>query len=207
MVDTKFTDDLASGAPVPGGGGASAYAGALAAALGSMVANLTIGKPKFADREAELKRTLESLDARRNELLALIDADAEAFSKLAACWKMPKATQEERAFRARAEQDALHAACEVPLSIMRVCALVVEADEYLVANSAKLALSDVGASAVLAKAALEAASLNVFINTGLMDEEERALAYEEEARRLIEQTGKASDEVHGAVRDAITRSR
>lgn len=207
MVDTKFTDDLASGAPVPGGGGASAYAGALAAALGSMVANLTIGKPKFADREAELKRTLESLDARRNELLALIDADAEAFSKLAACWKMPKATQEERAFRARAEQDALHAACEVPLSIMRVCALVVEADEYLVANSAKLALSDVGASAVLAKAALEAASLNVFINTGLMDEEERALAYEEEARRLIAQTGKAADEVHGAVRDAITRSR
>lgn len=207
MVDTKFTDDLASGAPVPGGGGASAYAGALAAALGSMVANLTIGKPKFADREAELKRTLESLDARRNELLALIDADAEAFSKLAACWKMPKATQEERAFRARAEQDALHAACEVPLSIMRVCALVVEAGEYLVANSAKLALSDVGASAVLAKAALEAASLNVFINTGLMDEEERALAYEEEARRLIAQTGKAADEVHGAVRDAITRSR
>lgn len=207
MVDTKFTDDLASGAPVPGGGGASAYAGALAAALGSMVANLTIGKPKFADREAELKRTLESLDARRNELLALIDADAEAFSKLAACWKMPKATQEERAFRARAEQDALHAACEVPLSIMRVCALVVEADEYLVANSAKLALSDVGASAVLAKAALEAASLNVFINTGLMDEEERALAYEEEARRLIAKTGKAADEVHGAVRDAITRSR
>lgn len=207
MVDTKFTDDLASGAPVPGGGGASAYAGALAAALGSMVANLTIGKPKFADREAELKRTLESLDARRNELLALIDADAEAFSKLAACWKMPKATQEERAFRARAEQDALHAACEVPLSIMRVCALVVEAGEYLVANSAKLALSDVGASAVLAKAALEAASLNVFINTGLMDEEERALAYEEEARRLIAKTGKAADEVHGAVRDAITRSR
>lgn len=207
MVDTKFTDDLASGAPVPGGGGASAYAGALAAALGSMVANLTIGKPKFADREAELKRTLESLDARRNELLALIDADAEAFSKLAACWKMPKATQEERAFRARAEQDALHAACEVPLSIMRVCALVVEAGEYLVANSAKLALSDVGASAVLAKAALEAASLNVFINTGLMDEEERALAYEEEARRLIAQTGKAADEVHGVVRDAITRSR
>lgn len=207
MVDTKFTDDLASGAPVPGGGGASAYAGALAAALGSMVANLTIGKPKFADREAELKRTLESLDARRSELLALIDADAEAFSKLAACWKMPKATQEERAFRARAEQDALYAACEVPLSIMRVCALVVEADEYLVANSAKLALSDVGASAVLAKAALEAASLNVFINTGLMDEEERALAYEEEARRLIAQTGKAADEVHGVVRDAITRSR
>lgn len=207
MVDTKFTDDLASGAPVPGGGGASAYAGALAAALGSMVANLTIGKPKFADREAELKRTLESLDARRSELLALIDADAEAFSKLAACWKMPKATQEERAFRARAEQDALYAACEVPLSIMRVCALVVEADEYLVANSAKLALSDVGASAVFAKAALEAASLNVFINTGLMDEEERALAYEEEARRLIAQTGKAADEVHGVVRDAITRSR
>ena len=90
---------------------------------------------------------------------------------------------------------------------MRVCALVVEADEYLVANSAKLALSDVGASAVLAKAALEAASLNVFINTGLMDEEERALAYEEEARRLIAKTGKAVTKFTGPWRDAITRSR
>lgn len=207
MVDTTFTDELASKAPTPGGGGASAYAGALAAALGSMVARLTIGKPKFVDREEVLQETLANLDAQRCELLALIDGDANAFSKLAACWKMPKSTQDEQALRARAEQEALFAACEVPLSIMRVCARVVEADEYLVANSTKLALSDVGASAVLAKAALLAASLNVFINTGLMEDVERARAYEEEARRLIAQTGKAADEVHKAVCDAITCSR
>lgn len=203
MIDTKFTDDLASKAPVPGGGGASAYAGALAAALGSMVANLTIGKPKFADREQVLQETLARLDAYRSELISLIEGDAEAFSKLAACWKMPKGTEEERACRSRAEQEALHAACEVPLSIMRVCARVVEADEYLVLNSAKLALSDVGASAVLAKAALEAASLNVFINTGLMEDSAKALAYEEEANGLIEKTAPAADKVHAAVRESI----
>ena len=111
MIDTKFTDDLASKTPVPGGGGASAYAGALAAALGSMVANLTIGKPKFADREQALQETLAGLNAYRGELISLIDGDAEAFSKLAACWKMPKDTEEEKARRSRAEQEALRAAC------------------------------------------------------------------------------------------------
>ena len=120
---------------------------------------------------------------------------------------MPKDTEEEKARRSRAEQEALRAACEVPLSIMRVCAQVVEADEYLVFNSTKLALSDVGASAVLAKAALEAASLNVFINTGLMEDGVKALAYEKEANGLIEKTAAAADKVHAAVRESIVRVR
>lgn len=205
MVDTTFTDALASKAPTPGGGGASAMAGALAAALGSMVAHLTIGKKKFLDRDAELKKALADFDACRAELLALIDADAEAFAALAATWKMPKETEEEQAARHDAEQRALGAACDVPLCIMRTCARVIGIDAYMAYNGSHLALSDAGAAAVLAKAALEAASLNVYINTSLMDDEAAARALEEESDALIADAGRAADEVAAFVRAQIRR--
>ncbi|MDO5043435.1 MAG: cyclodeaminase/cyclohydrolase family protein [Slackia sp.] len=205
MVDTTFTDALASKDPVPGGGGASAYAGALAAALGSMVAHLTIGKKKFLDRDAELKKALADFDACRAELLDLIDADAEAFAKLAATWKLPKETEEQQAVRHGAEQRALVAACDVPMRIMHACARVIEVDAYVAHNGSHLALSDAGAAAVLAKAALEAASLNVYINTSLMDDEAAALALERESDALIAQAGRAADEVSAFVRAQIRR--
>lgn len=205
MVDTTFTDALASKAPVPGGGGASAMAGALAAALGSMVAHLTIGKKKFLDRDAELKEALADFDACRAELLALIDADAEAFAKLAATWSMPKETGEQQAARHDAEQRALDAACDVPMRIMRVCVRVVEIDAYVAHNASRLALSDAGASAILAKAALEAASLNVYINTSLMDDEEKARALEDESDAMVEAAGRMADEISAYVRTLIRR--
>lgn len=205
MVDTTFTDELASKAPVPGGGGASAYAGALAAALGSMVANLTIGKKKFLDRDAELREALAALDACRADLLAAIDADAAAFATLAASWKLPKETDEQLAARHEAEQTALDAACAVPLDIMRLCVRVIELDAYLMRNSVRLALSDVGASAVLAKAALTSAALNVAINTALMDDEAKARGLEEDADAMVEKAGAAADAVHAFVRTEIRR--
>lgn len=205
MVDRTFVDALASKAPTPGGGGASAMAGALAAALGSMVAHLTIGKKKFFDRDAELKEALAALDACRTELLASIDADAEAFAELAVTWKMPKETEEQQLARHRAEQAALDAACAVPLQIMETCVRVVEIDAYLVRNSARLALSDVGASAALVRAALEAASLNVFINTSLMDDEEKARAFERDADAMLEKAGAAAGELFDFVRSEIRR--
>lgn len=205
MVDTTFTDALASKAPTPGGGGASAMAGALAAALGSMVAHLTIGKKKFLDRDAELKEALADFDACRAELLALIDADAEAFAALAATWRMPKETDEQQAARHAAEQHALVAACDVPMRIMRTCVRVIEIDAYVAHNGSHLALSDAGAAAVLAKAALEAASLNVYINTSLMDDEAAARALEDESDALIAQAGGIADEVSAYVRSRIRR--
>ena len=205
MVDTTFTDELASKAPVPGGGGASAYAGALAAALGSMVANLTIGKKKFLDRDAELREALAALDACRADLLAAIDADAAAFATLAASWKLPKETDEQLAARHEAEQAALDAACAVPLDIMRLCVRVIELDAYLMRNSVRLALSDVGASAVLAKAALTSAALNVTINTALMDDEAKARGLEEDADAMVDKAGAAADAVHAFVPAEIRR--
>ena len=96
MVNAEFVDALASDAAVPGGGGGAAYAGALAAALGAMVGNITAGKPKFADVADDIRASVVELDAARTRLLELIDEDAEAFSRLAATWKLSRATEEER---------------------------------------------------------------------------------------------------------------
>ena len=95
MYDTSFIDELASAAPTPGGGGASAYAGALAAALAAMVGNLTVGKKSYADVEDEVRSSLVRLDALRARLVAYVDEDARAFEPLAACYRMPKETSEE----------------------------------------------------------------------------------------------------------------
>lgn len=205
MVDTQFTDALASKAPTPGGGGASAYAGALAAALGSMVVNLTMGKPKFAAVEGELRMTMDKLEMCRAELLGLIDEDARAFSALAASWKLPKDTPRKAEKRHAAEQAALSGACEVPLQIMRICAKVIELDEFLAHNGSRLALSDVGASAIIAKGALRAAALNVYINTNLMDDVALAASYEREAVDLAKAFGYQADVVYDHVRHEITR--
>ena len=166
MVNTEFIEALASKAPTPGGGGASAYVGALASALASMVGNLTVGKKKYADVEERVQAELLELEATRLRLLELIDADAEAFAPLAAAYGLPRGTEEETAAQRAALQVALVDACEVPLEIMRQCVQVIESCVFLGCHGSVLAVSDAGAGAVLAKAALLAASLNVRINIG-----------------------------------------
>lgn len=199
MVNREFIDALASKAPTPGGGGASAYCGALASALASMVGNLTLGKRKYADVEAEVVATQERLSDVRDRLLALVDADAEAFAPLARAYGMPKETEEERSAKDAALQSALVGACEVPLAIMRACGEVVELSEFYLEHGSRLALSDVGVAVVFAKAALQGAALNVFINVPSMDDVDRARAYREEACALIERYGAAADAMYARV--------
>lgn len=203
MVNAEFVDALASDAAVPGGGGGAAYAGALAAALGAMVGNITAGKPKFADVADDIRASVVELDAARTRLLELIDEDAEAFSRLAATWKLSRATEEEKAARHAAEQAALVGACEVPLRIMRVCAAVIESDEFLASNASKLVLSDVGASAILAKGALQAAALNVHINTNLMDDAAQAAAFNERCENLLGEPCAAAQKIYDEVAWAL----
>lgn len=196
MINRDFIDALASKAPTPGGGGASAYCGALASALASMVGNLTLGKKKYADVEADVIVTQEKLAAVRERLLELVEEDAEAFEPLARAYGMPKATAEEQAAKNAALQQALVDACEVPLEIMRTCKEVIELSEFYMLHGSRLALSDVGVAAVFAKAALQGAALNVFINVASMDDAERARAYREEAEELIGTFGEKADRMY-----------
>lgn len=204
MVDTVFIDELASAAPTPGGGGASAYAGALASALASMVGNLTVGKKKYAEVEERVQSELVELEDTRIRLLELIDEDAAAFAPLAAAYGMPRETPEERAAKEAALQEALVGACEVPLEIMAQCMQVIESCVFLARHGSVLAVSDAGAGAVLAKAALVAASLNVRINIASMADGARAAAYRDRMEDLLAAGGALADDVYADVVEGLS---
>ncbi|WP_080801631.1 cyclodeaminase/cyclohydrolase family protein [Arabiibacter massiliensis] len=204
MYDTSFIDELASAAPTPGGGGASAYAGALAAALASMVGNLTVGKKTYADVEDEVRASLDRLDALRSRLIALVDEDARAFEPLAAAYRLPKATPEEQAVKNAALQQALIGASDIPLAIMRVVAEVVDEADYLAHHGSKMARSDAGVAAAFARAASDGASLNIFINAASMDDAAQAARYRGETESLAARTRERCDELFDFVKTSVS---
>lgn len=164
----EFVEVLSSKAPTPGGGGASALVGAIAVALGHMVGSLTVGKKRYAEVEAEIADCNARAHELEEELLGLVGKDAEAFLPLAAAYRMPEATKEERAAKEAVMEEALKRACAVPLRIMEVCASALDLIGIYADKGSVLALSDAGAAAACIRAAIESASLNVYINTKSM---------------------------------------
>ena len=204
-IDQTFISELATKAPTPGGGGASAYCGALASALASMVGNLTVGKKKYASVETEVEQALEELADLRESLIALIDADAQAFEPLAASWKMPASTPREQEIKRRATQAALVDACAIPLEIMGACAKVIVLCEFMAHNSSVMALSDAGVAALFAQAALEGASLNIIINAQSLEDEAIATDFMTKQRVLIETYGNKARETYLFVRAQLAQ--
>lgn len=205
MINTTFLDELASKAPTPGGGGAAAYAGALGAALATMVGNLTVGKKKYAAVEPQIIKAMETLEGIRADLTELIDKDAEAFGPLAACYGMPRGTEEELAARDQAMQKALVGACEVPLNIMESCLEVLEECSFLAEHGSRLALSDVGCAVAMAHAGVHAASLNVIINVKSITDADRASAYKQRMERIIASADELRGRLYPLVVDQISR--
>lgn len=185
----EFASKLASKDAVPGGGGASALVGALGAALASMVGNLTVGKPRYAAVEEDVRNLTVRANAAREKLLALIAEDARAFEPLSKAYGIPRDDPD----RESVMEAALRRASEPPLEMMRVCAEVVEILSGLIDKGSVLAVSDVGVGAALAGAAMKGASLNVFINTGLMKDAAFAAALNAEADRLLEENISKAD--------------
>lgn len=177
----EFTDVLASKAAVPGGGGASSLVGAVGVALGSMVGNLTVGKKKYADVEADVLAIMEKAEGLRGELLRLVDEDAVAFEPLSKAYGIPK----DDPTRETVMENALRVACGVPMDIMRTVCKAIDLHEELETKGSVLAISDVGVGVVCCKAALQGASLNVFINTKTMTDRDHAAALESEADALL----------------------
>ena len=192
---SRFLAELASKAPTPGGGGTAALVGAAGVALGNMVGCLTVGKKKYAD----LLTLNERAGALRAELEALVQADAEAFAPLAAAYGLPKDTPEQAAHKAAVLETALDAACAVPLEIMGKCAEGIALVEEYAAKGSALAVSDAGCAAALCKAALQAASLNVFINTKLMTDKTHAAALDAQADALLSEYVPKADAVFAQV--------
>ena len=192
----EFVEVLASNAPVPGGGGAAALVGAIGTALGNMVGSLTVGKKKYADVEAEIIALKEKCDGLQKDLLDQVPADAVGFEPLAKAYGIPKDDPN----RDKILEDATIVACAVPMKIMELCCEAIEAIAVFAAKGSRLAVSDAGCGAVCCKAALQSASLNVFINTKTLAN--RAVAEEMNAKCLgmLDKYGKLADEIFETVK-------
>ena len=168
----EFVEVLASDAPAPGGGGASALVAAIGTALGNMVGALTVGKKKYAEVEEEIKNLMARCKTLQEELLDQVPADAKGFLPLANAYGIPKDDPQ----REEILEEATITACAVPMHIMELCCESLDIIAELAAKGSRLAVSDAGCGAAIVKAALQAASLNVFINTKTL--RNRALADE-----------------------------
>lgn len=180
-----FLDELASAAPTPGGGGAAALSGAMGAALVSMVCNLTVGKEKFAGVEAQMKQLLSQSETLRSQLTQMIEEDVAAFDTVMAAYRLPKASDEEKAARTAAIQQASKEATLVPLAAARACAEVIALCRPLAEMGNPNVISDAGVAVLCAQAGLKSAALNVMINLGAIKDEAFVSQYKTELDDLL----------------------
>ena len=192
---TAFIDILASKEPVPGGGGASALAGAIGMALGSMVGNLTLGKKKYAEVQEDIERILHKAKILQDELLQLVLRDAEVFKPLSRAYGLPKETEEQIAYKAQVMEEALVLACSVPVEIMEKAAECIDLHDELAKKGTRIAVSDVGVGVLLAKSAMMGASLNVYINTKSMKDRTVADEIDRKADEIIRTYGVKADQI------------
>jgi len=180
---SEFTYSLASKSPTPGGGGASALSGALASALGSMVCELTKGKKKYKAFEPDIVRISETIRSIMEDLLKCIDEDAEAFAPLSKAYSISADDPD----RAAVLEKCLIDAARVPFKILTFSCRIVPLLEELEEKGSKLVISDVASSAALCRAAIQAAAVNVYINTKLMTNREFANKLNDDVRKLTEE--------------------
>ncbi len=192
----KFVEVLASDAPAPGGGGAAALVGAIGTAQGDMVGTLTLGKKKYADVEAEIIELKGKCDALQTELLNQVEADEVNFLPLAKAYGIPKDDPN----RDKIMEEATIIACSTPIKIMELCCQAIDYIKVFAEKGSRLAVSDAGCGAVICKAALQAASLNVFINTKTLKNRDVAEDMNRHANVMLNTYGQLADEIFNTVK-------
>ena len=192
----KFVEVLASDAPAPGGGGAAALVGAIGTALGNMVGSLTVGKKKYAEVEAEIIELKGKCDALQMELLNQVEADEVNFLPLAKAYGIPKDDPN----RDTIMEEATLIACSTPVKIMELCCQAIDYIAVFAAKGSRLAVSDAGCGAVICKSALQAASLNVFINTKTLKNREKAEEMNAKCLAMLAEYGAKADEIFNTVK-------
>ena len=192
----NFVQVLASDAPAPGGGGAAALVGAIGTALGNMVGSLTVGKKKYADVEAEIIQLKGKCDALQTELLNQVEADEINFLPRAKAYGIPKDDPN----RDKIMEEATIIACSTPMKIMELCCEAIDCIAIFAAKGSRLAVSDAGCGAVCCKAALQAASLNVFINTKTLKNREVAEELNRQANLMLNTYGQLADDIFNDVK-------
>lgn len=198
-----FLDELASKASTPGGGSAAAIMAAMAAALVSMVGNLTVGKKNYEAVEAEMQDLLARSEALRDQATDMIRADVEVFDQVMAAYGLPKDTDEEKSSRSAEIQQALKAATDVPLDCARLCAEVIALCKPMAEKGNNNVISDAGVAVLAAHAALRSAALNVYINIGGIKDEEFANDRRQQLEALLGSNAELTEEVYELVKSKL----
>lgn len=204
MIDQScadFTAALASKQPVPGGGGAAALTAALGTALCGMVGNFTIGKKKYASVQDDIAFLLRQCGDLQQRMLALVDADAQAFAPLAAGYAIPKG---DPARETVLETAALNA-CQAPMEMVRCCAQSIELLETMLQKGSRMLVSDVGCGALLCGAAMESAALNVYVNTASLSDRDAAVQMEETVDTLLREYLPRAEKIAQCVTEQIRK--
>ena len=192
----KFVEVLASDAPAPGGGGAAALVGAIGTALGNMVGSLTVGKKKYAAVEEEIIALKAKCDALQTELLNQVEMDEINFLPLAKAYGIPKDDPN----RDKIMDEAIIVACSTPMTIMELSCEAIDYIKVFADKGSRLAVSDAGCGAICCKAALQAASLNVFINTKSLKNREVAEEMNAKANGMLTKYCAMADEIFNTVK-------
>lgn len=204
---SEFLKELASGAPVPGGGGAAAMGGAVGMALSNMVGNLTLGKKKYAGVQDEIKELLEKGSQIMEDLKTLVDRDAEVFEPLSRAYRLPSDTPEQVKDKEEILEKCSRDACLVPLEIMRKCFEGIKIHERMGQIGSLIALSDVGCGVVFLKAALISGSLNIIINTNTINDKEFVRKISEEMDSLLEEGCRIAEDTLQLVKAKLQKGR
>ena len=204
MMSTKqFIDVLASDAPAPGGGSAAALAGAQGCALGAMVCALSIGKAKYAEFETLDKEVQTKLLALKDSFLTAMDEDTETFGAMTDVFAMPKNTDEEKAARRAAMQDALKVCTKIPFAMLSYCVEALKNIEAIVGKSNQSASSDLGVAAVSLRTAVDGAWLNVLINIGGIKDTAFVQEKQEKGSALVKEAETLADKIYGEVKAGL----
>ena len=197
----EFCEALASKQPVPGGGGASALAGALGASLCAMVANYTIGKPRYAPFEADVTAIRDRAEEIRDRLLGLADADARAFLALSEAYALPKTD----AARGERLEAASLEACEAPLGMIEACCQALDLLSDILEKGSRMLVSDTGCGALLCKAAMKCAAMNVYVNTKTLRDRDRAARIDETVSARVGKFGPIADRIVRSVFEQLNK--
>lgn len=198
-----FIATLSSKSPTPGGGGASALGGAIGSSLGSMVGNLTLGKKKYEDVQKEVRVLLEKLSKNTEELLLLIDKDAEAFEPLSKAYSLPKETEEEKVYKAQVMEEALYQASVIPLEIMEKAYEGILLQEEMAKIGTNIAISDIAVGVIFLRSALLGASVNVMINIKSMKNRGVAEGFRQRAESYSNDGTKKADAIFAQIMEQL----
>ena len=205
MTCNEFVNKLASKSPVPGGGGVAAIVGAIGVALSSMVCNLTTGKKRYAEYEDDIQNILKKAADLQQDLMQMIDEDAENFLPLSKAYGMPRDTEEERILKEQTLEKALKQACKVPVEIVKTCYEAIKLHAELVDKGSRLAISDVGVGVQCLRAAIISGRLNVIININSIKDEEYVNRVREETDKLVKEGVSLADEVYEKVENILNK--